>query len=218
MKAHRCWKPAHFLIFCVLLAGIFQGVTAEGSDSVTVSGYILPHTAPNANFTAAPLRGSAPLEVHFTDISTGKPTMWIWDFENDGTIDSRVQSPSHIFKKSGKYTVNLTISNGYGSDTEVKTAYISVTSQDPSSSIKALRLYVGSLGSPEWSKWLLSIPLKNAEQSLERGNKRTAAVHMQSFIRNVRLVRWFRTINQDQADYMIRESNAILLMLQPGYH
>ncbi len=83
--------------------------------------------SPVADFTATPLAGIAPLTVQFTDISTGTPTSWAWDFTNDGMVDSTVQSPSHIYDTAGTYTVNLTVTNAGGSDSEVKTGYITVT-------------------------------------------------------------------------------------------
>jgi PKD repeat protein len=79
-----------------------------------------------ANFLAVPLSGQAPLTVQFTDISTGDPTMWSWDF-GDGTRDM-VASPSHLYQNPGTYTVTLTASNHEGvSDTETKIDYITVT-------------------------------------------------------------------------------------------
>ncbi len=84
-------------------------------------------TAPVANFTANVTSGDAPLAVQFTDASTGSPTAWAWDFENDGVVDSTERSPTHIYETAGTYTVNLTVANAAGSDTEVKTDYITVT-------------------------------------------------------------------------------------------
>ncbi|MCK9591299.1 MAG: PKD domain-containing protein, partial [Methanoregula sp.] len=83
---------------------------------------------PVANFTATPLTGTAPLAVQFTDTSTGTPISWAWDFDNDGTVDSTEPSPSHIYDTAGTYTVNLTVTNAEGSDSEVKAGYVSVTS------------------------------------------------------------------------------------------
>jgi len=37
-----------------------------------------------ADFTGTPLFGSSPLEVEFTDTSTGSPTSWFWE-KNDGS-------------------------------------------------------------------------------------------------------------------------------------
>ncbi|OPX75651.1 MAG: PKD domain protein [Methanoregulaceae archaeon PtaU1.Bin059] len=84
--------------------------------------------APTAAFTADVTSGTAPLTVQFTDASTGDGiTDWAWDFENDGTVDSTDQSPSHVFDTTGTYTVNLTVTNAGGSDSEVKTDYITVS-------------------------------------------------------------------------------------------
>lgn len=83
--------------------------------------------APVADFTGTPTSGSRPLTVQFTDISTNAPTSWEWDFDNDGTVDSYDQNPQHTYNEIGSYTVNLTASNGGGSDSETKSGYITVT-------------------------------------------------------------------------------------------
>ncbi len=83
--------------------------------------------APVANFTATPLTGTAPLAVQFTDTSTGTPISWAWDFNNDGITDNTTQSPSYTYATAGTFTVNLTVTNAKGSDSEVKTGYISVS-------------------------------------------------------------------------------------------
>ncbi|MDD5093566.1 MAG: SBBP repeat-containing protein [Dehalococcoidia bacterium] len=83
--------------------------------------------APVAAFSAAPTSGDAPLTVNFTDESTGTaPLTYAWDFDNDGTPDSTDQNPIYIYTISGIHTVKLTATNAYGSDDEVKTAYITV--------------------------------------------------------------------------------------------
>jgi PKD repeat protein len=85
---------------------------------------------PVANFTATPMSGDSPLTVNFTDQSTGSPTSWFWDFDNDGAVDNTEQNPSYTYEKAGNYTVNLTVSNADGSDSEVKTEYIVVSTQE----------------------------------------------------------------------------------------
>jgi hypothetical protein len=79
---------------------------------------------PQANFTASPLAGNAPLSVQFTDLSTNDPTSWTWDF-GDGT-SGYDQNPLHTYTTVGIFTVTLTAGNGLGSDTLTKTAYINV--------------------------------------------------------------------------------------------
>ena len=86
---------------------------------------------PVANFTATPTYGDAPLTVNFTDASTGNVSSYAWDFNNDGIVDSTDQSPSHTYNTVGNYTVNLTITGTGGSDSEVKTEYITVNEPLP---------------------------------------------------------------------------------------
>ncbi|HMA77282.1 MAG TPA: PKD domain-containing protein [Candidatus Krumholzibacteriaceae bacterium] len=82
-------------------------------------------TAPTAAFSGSPTTGAAPLTVNFTDQSSGSPTSWSWDFGDGAT--STAQNPSHEYTAVGTYTVSLTATNAYGSDTEAKTDYIDVT-------------------------------------------------------------------------------------------
>jgi PKD repeat protein len=93
--------------------------------------FALADTAPGtislvAEFSADPLSGAAPLEVTFTDLSTGTPgsDSWTWDFGD--TTGSGDQHPVHIYSSPGIYTVTLTVSNVFNSDDEVKVAYITV--------------------------------------------------------------------------------------------
>jgi len=80
--------------------------------------------APVTNFTATPLVGYAPLAVSFTDISTGSPTEWLWNF-GDGQ-NATVQHPVHTYQNAGTYTVSLKATNIYGNMTAEKTGYIDV--------------------------------------------------------------------------------------------
>ncbi|ALK05598.1 MAG: hypothetical protein AAY43_07680 [Methanosarcina sp. 795] len=69
-------------------------------------------TVPLASFSASSLSGTAPLQVSFTDSSTGSPTSWNWDF-GDGA-SSTEQNPTHTYSTPGTYTATLTASNGNG--------------------------------------------------------------------------------------------------------
>jgi PKD repeat protein len=80
----------------------------------------------NALFNASPLSGDAPLTVTFTDLSTGSPTSYAWDFQDDGIIDSTSPTGNTFtYTIPGTYTVRLTVSNGLSTDSE--THDISVT-------------------------------------------------------------------------------------------
>ena len=85
-------------------------------------------SAPTAAFTSDVQNGNAPLTVKFTDQSTGTgPLTFAWDFNNDGSVDNTTESPTYTYPNPGTYSVNLTVTNGIGSDTELKTNYITVT-------------------------------------------------------------------------------------------
>jgi len=87
--------------------------------------YTVILSPPVAAFSASPLSGAATTYVTFTDESTLGPTSWLWDF-GDGTT-STLQNPVHTYSTAGTFTVNLTVSNAAGSDSEVKTDYITIT-------------------------------------------------------------------------------------------
>lgn len=85
-----------------------------------------------ANFTTITAGGS----VQFTDLSTYNPTSWTWDFDNQNVGGASVvpstantQGPHIVtYNNPGVYEVSLTVTNSNGTDTETKTAYITVNS------------------------------------------------------------------------------------------
>jgi len=103
---------------------------------VTATGAIGDHftlvkgtgTAPEADFTAFPLVGVAPLDVSFTDLSSGGTTLWSWDFESDGIVDNTSRHPLHRYDAPGLFTVALRVMSGFGTGEEVKLAYVCVLS------------------------------------------------------------------------------------------
>jgi PKD repeat protein len=84
---------------------------------------------PEADFSGSPVAGVAPLSVGFTDLSTSTPTSWTWDFGDGQTSADR--NPTHTYQDPGVYTVSLTVANSWGSDTETKADYITVTVPAP---------------------------------------------------------------------------------------
>jgi PKD repeat protein len=112
---------------------------SEGiADIVVTCQFKIPYTStisitgasepPTADFTGSPTSGMVALTVQFTDQSIGA-TSWSWDFGDTGTSTDR--NPSHTYTSPGTYTVSLTATNSYGSDTETKINYITVTALQP---------------------------------------------------------------------------------------
>ncbi len=91
--------------------------TSTRTDLVTVQDQL-----PIAGFTATPTTGQYPLAVDFTDTSVKHPISWAWDFGDGST--STAQNPSHTYANPGNYAVSLTVTNGTGSNTRVRSDFI----------------------------------------------------------------------------------------------
>jgi len=126
---------------------------ADGSDTVERSAWILvidPPTPPLADFRADPRAGQAPLHVTLTDMSSGEPTSWVWDF-GDGN-QSTLRHPTHIYEEPGTYTVALTARNEGGEALQAKTAYVVVhAAPDAAPLALAPRNVIGPAGSLVYS-------------------------------------------------------------------
>jgi PKD repeat protein len=60
--------------------------------------------------------------VNFFDTSTNGATSWNWSF-SDGNVSS-LENPANIFPTYGNYTINLTVTNAVGSNTSLRTIYV----------------------------------------------------------------------------------------------
>ncbi len=107
-----------------------------GSDTAVCSSCVLvtdppppPPDAPTADFSVSPTSGDAPLNVSFTNLSTGDISGYSWDF-GDGN-GSTATDPSHTYTAAGSYTVTLTATGPGGSDTAVCSNCITVTDPPP---------------------------------------------------------------------------------------
>lgn len=108
---------------------IVQGLTGfnglDGAELVIpMVDRILP---PETDFFGAPLSGSIPLTVSFTDISEGDPTSWLWNLGNGQT--STLQNPTGLYGATGLYSVSLTASNIAGDDSVTKLNYVQIINQ-----------------------------------------------------------------------------------------
>jgi PKD repeat protein len=108
---------------------IFTGITAPAVD------FKINLTSEHQTFTT--YTGNAPLAVQFIDWSTGDPTSWAWDFNNDGSTDSTLERPVYTYTSPGTYSVKLTATNSAGSNSVTKTGCIVVTGTTPTISIVA---------------------------------------------------------------------------------
>jgi outer membrane protein assembly factor BamB len=88
----------------------------------------LPLDPPVADFTANATAGKAPLDVEFTDTSTGVVTTRSWDF-GDGTTTwaNETLQVTHTYLYPGTFTVSLAAGNIDAQDTKIRTDYIQVS-------------------------------------------------------------------------------------------
>ncbi len=73
-----------------------------------------------AGFSASPTRGSSPLTVMFTDISTGVITNRFWNFGDGTTTNTTATSLSHTYTSPGTSSVTLIVSDTTGSRTNTQ--------------------------------------------------------------------------------------------------
>ncbi|MBT3207502.1 MAG: PKD domain-containing protein [Bacteroidetes bacterium] len=101
------------------LVGNFQNSSSHTAFAIPYSTSTLL-----SDFDASITLGDVPLLVSFTDLSTGNPTNWLWDF-GDGNTSSN-QNPVHVYQTPGIYDVTLIASSFFNSDTILKSNFIEV--------------------------------------------------------------------------------------------
>jgi len=86
--------------------------------------------APTANFTAnaTTICLEETTSISFKDASSQSPTSWVWTFEGGTPSTSNAENPTVSYSTPGTYDVQLIATNATGSDTEIKTDFITVQS------------------------------------------------------------------------------------------
>ena len=96
----------------------------NSTDTLMVQNHIEIFSSVQANFSVPSISVNLGDALQFTDLSTGNPISWQWDF-GDGTADT-VQNPLHIYQAEGIYLVTLEVANNISSDTFTYSNYIVV--------------------------------------------------------------------------------------------
>lgn len=112
---------------------VVQHFRIPGVNARTVANYpnytLGPEDSPCAQMLGPPSAlfqyEAESLDVDFEDFSAGVPLQWHWDFGDGDT--SELQHPQHTYAISGTYTICLTASNIYGSDTQCQEVKVETT-------------------------------------------------------------------------------------------
>jgi len=81
---------------------------------------------PIADFSGVPDMGCRPMQVRYTDLSQNNPSQWRWDFPGGTPSSSTQQNPVVNYTIPGRYQVSLEVTNGVGTDVEIRNNYIDV--------------------------------------------------------------------------------------------
>jgi PKD repeat protein len=92
-------------------------------DSVIKQDYVAVKDL-RAYFQGSPRAGVDPLTVQFSDLSSGSPVQWRWDFGDGGS--STFQNPSHQYTLPGVYDVSLWVSDGIFTDSLKRLGHVHV--------------------------------------------------------------------------------------------
>lgn len=89
-----------------------------GTSDTTFIDYITVNSCPppTANFSVSTTQVCETLCVDFTDMSTGSPTLYSWNFPGGIPSSSSAANPSVCYSTAGTYDVTLTVTNPNGSD------------------------------------------------------------------------------------------------------
>ena len=109
-------------------------ITSQGAYQVTVMD-TTGCAAQDAIFITAQANFNAAMDINpdtsvlyqvmqFTDMSSGSPTSWLWDF-GDGTSSTQ-QNPTHAYQSIDTFTICLTVSDGVCTNTVCEDLFVDI--------------------------------------------------------------------------------------------
>ena len=102
---------------------LVNGIPAWAANSGVTGA---PVSSPIVDFTSDVRSGTPTFSVTFSDLTTGSPTSWLWNFGDGGTSTAR--NPVHQYTTAGAYDVKLTATNSSGANSMIKSSWVSSTS------------------------------------------------------------------------------------------
>ena len=106
-------NPTHYYAVDGTYTVVLTASNDCGTNSFTQNVVII--TEPDAGFSVNTTSGCAVLSVNFTDISSGDPVSWAWDFPGGSPASSTEQNPTVQYFTPGVYDVTLVVTSAGGS-------------------------------------------------------------------------------------------------------
>jgi len=98
-----------------------------GSRKTKIASFEFAPQPLTADFTAEETSVSPGTVIQFTNLSSGAPTSWSWEFEGGSPENSTDENPSVTYNATGEFDVTLTVTDDPGgSDTKTILEYIVV--------------------------------------------------------------------------------------------
>lgn len=103
------------------------------SWGINVSNFVMPilcspsGVPPLAAFSADVTTACTNVPVNFTSTSSGNPSTYNWSFPGGTPATSTAMNPTVTYSTPGTYSVTLSVTNALGSDTEIKSNYITIS-------------------------------------------------------------------------------------------
>ncbi|MCF8373245.1 MAG: PKD domain-containing protein [Bacteroidales bacterium] len=119
-----------------------HSMTSAGSNDIFISKFTFIDTL-KANFYASTVEEYPGGNIQFSNVSTGNPTSWLWDF-GDGATDT-LQNTNHVYQSPGTYSVSLIVSDSIKSDTLIKTDYITINPMQANFTVSSTNTINGEL-------------------------------------------------------------------------
>lgn len=138
----------------------------HSAANLVATGVNEPEIMCKAQFEASARTICPGQSISFEDYSYHGPTGWTWSFPGGSPSSSTDQNPTITYNTPGVYEVSLTATDGNNSDTETRTAYITVLDQSTTLPfIEGFESYNNLSTSP----WIVKNNDNNAEFVLENG-------------------------------------------------
>ncbi|MEV4539469.1 PQQ-dependent sugar dehydrogenase [Asanoa sp. NPDC049518] len=106
-----------------------DGYFAENPDAqLSRFDFVRGNRTPVPVISGQPLAGDAPLTVQFSSAGTtdadGDALRYAWDFDADGTVDSRAANPTYTFAENGSYRVTLKVTDSTGRSASAELPFV----------------------------------------------------------------------------------------------